>query len=92
MWYTILAFLNFVGVITNAFIIGLTSRTGKDYEIGTTVLSVHLRTYNLTAPYSQHVYEDGSLLNGQGYLIVKDVATLVKNNLWIIIIFEVSKK
>lgn len=32
MWYSILEFLNYVGVITNAFIIAFTSQWGKEFS------------------------------------------------------------
>ena len=31
MWFTILHFLNFIGVLTNAFLVGLTSKYGREY-------------------------------------------------------------
>ena len=77
MWFAILNFLNYMGMITNALILGLTSKYGMKYE--TTVLNYQLPD-NVTA--FDHS-KNSTLTN---FSITVGSA----NNIWIIIIFEVS--
>lgn len=88
MWYTILTFLNYTGMITNALILGLTSRFGRDFKTSTiehvvpsnmTLLDIpvnstlsHLPLFNLTT-YS---------------MATIPVVVTTYNNLWIVVLFE----
>ena len=77
MWFTILLFLNFIGIFTNAFIIGFTSRFGRKYQ--TTVVQ-----YNITG-----MVQNCSLISEKSNEGFVNIRLNAYQNLWIIIIFEV---
>ena len=77
MWFTILLFLNFIGIFTNAFIIGFTSRFGRKYQ--TTVVQ-----YNVTG-----MVQNCSLINQKSNEGFVNIRLNAHENLWIIVIFEV---
>ena len=74
MWYTILQLLNYIGIITNAFIIAVTSSFGGKYKT-TTVFNVLNNTTSTNSTTS--------MVN----TTTESVSTL--HNLWIIIVFQV---
>eukprot|EP00794_Sanderia_malayensis_P006792 gene6792-7557_t len=80
-WYTILKLLNYVGVITNACIISLTSSFGRKYQTTTTTTS----TLNSTTVNSSNLTALAAANNTTNYYRT-DVTNL--HNLWIIIIFQ----
>lgn len=73
MWYTILQLLNYIGIITNAFIIAVTSAFGGKYE-KTTVFNVISNTTSLNS--------SASVVN------TTTITVKTLQNLWIIIIFQ----
>ena len=75
MWYTILQLLNYIGIITNAFIIAISSSFGRKYKT-TTVLNVVSNT---------------TTLNGTVSMVdTKTVTVSTLEYLWIIILFQVG--
>ena len=74
MWLTILNLLNYIGVITNGFIIAITSSFGRKYQQQT--------VYNVIVGSTTSVNGTSSIVTTTKY-----VDTL--QNLWIIIVFQV---
>ena len=74
MWYTILQLLNYIGVITNAFIIAVTSSFGGKYKTATVF----------------NVLSNTTSVNGTTSIVNTTTETVTTlHNLWIIIIFQV---
>ena len=78
MWYSILEFLNVVGVVTNSFLVAFTSQYGRNWEGDSTYMSVNQEirnsTTNATAVLLQTITEHAPS----------------RNRLWLIIGFEVN--
>ena len=86
MWYTILQFVNYIGVITNAFLVGLTSSFGRGLastfvypSAGNSTVLSNVTTSNVTAS-STHQHDTVGVISVTSY-----------ENLWIIIAFEVTE-
>lgn len=80
MWFSILQLLNYVGVITNAFIIAVASSFGRKYQTKTII---NVQNYNTT-------YNSITGNATTNYSSSQTTVTTL-NNLWIIIIFQVPK-
>ena len=77
MWYSILEFLNVVGVVTNSFLVAFTSQYGRNWEGDSTHTSV-----------SQEVYNSTTNVTFLLQTITEQVPS--RNRLWLIIGFEVK--
>ena len=77
-WYSILEFLNVVGVVTNSFLVAFTSQYGRNWEGGSTFVTVTQELFNSTT---------------NATIIHQTVTehTSARNRLWIIIGFEVCQ-
>ncbi|XP_065059124.1 anoctamin-7-like [Rhopilema esculentum] len=73
MWYTILQLLNYIGVVTNGFIIAITSSFGRKYKT-TTVFNVLVANNTST--------------NGTSSLTTTTQTVVTLEYLWIIILFQ----
>jgi len=77
MWFAILNFLNYIGMITNALILGLTSKYGTKYET---------TNFNYQIPSNVTAFDHTS----NSTLTSFSMTVVSANNIWIILIFEVS--
>lgn len=77
MWYAILSFLNYAGMITNAMILGLTSQYGTQYKT---------QTINVQLPLNTTAFNNATNATMTSF----PVTVNSNNNLWIILIFQVS--
>lgn len=78
MWYSILEFLNVVGVVTNSFLVAFTSQYGRNWESDSTYITVTQGMHNSTT------------LNATVLLHTITEQAPSRNRLWLIIGFEVK--
>ena len=77
MWFAILSFLNYAGMITNALILGLTSQYGSKYKT---------KTVNVQLPVNTTLFDGVTNTTMTSFPVTLDS----NNNLWIVLIFQVS--
>uniref|UniRef100_A0A7M5WJ25 Anoctamin n=2 Tax=Clytia hemisphaerica TaxID=252671 RepID=A0A7M5WJ25_9CNID len=75
MWFAILNFLNYVGMLTNALILGLTSQYGNQYK---------MKTFNVNLPSNVTAFNTITNQTVNSFPVTIES----NNNLWIILIFE----
>lgn len=78
MWFSILEFLNVVGVVTNSFLVAFTSQYGRNWESDSTYITVAQGMHNSTT------------LNATVLLHTITEQAPSRNRLWLIIGFEVK--
>jgi hypothetical protein len=85
MWYSILEFLNVVGVVTNSFLVAFTSQYGRNWEGDSTYISVSQEmqnsTTNATAVLVQTITEQAPSRNRLWLIIGFEVNTLMKQKI-----------
>ena len=84
MWYSILQFLNIVGVVTNAFLVAFTSQYGRNWE-GDPVAVVTEQLVNNTV----NINFNGTI-NATVLLQTITEENSGRNRLWLAIGFEVT--